>query len=63
MTSCLPVHCMNISCLSCVHDMSRTHYFAHVVRRVGTRCAGARLVFCGISGSCTETDSSQPTAK
>ena len=42
---CFPVHCMNLSCMSCVHDMSGTHYFAQVVWRVGTRYADVRLVF------------------
>ena len=36
---------MNTSCMSCVCDMSRTHYFTHVVWRVGTRYADVRLVF------------------
>ena len=36
---------MNISCMSCVHDMIRAHYFAHVVWRVGTRFADVRFVF------------------
>ena len=33
---------MNTSCMSCVYDMSRTHDFTHVVRRVGTRYADVR---------------------
>ena len=37
------VHCMNISCMSCVHDMTQTHYFAHVVWRVGSRFADVRF--------------------
>ena len=32
----------DISCMSCVHDMSRGHYFAHVVWLVGTRHADVR---------------------
>ena len=40
----LPVHCMNTSCMSCVYDMSRTHYFTLVVWRAGTRYADVRLV-------------------
>ena len=31
------VHCMNISCMSCVHEMIHTQYLAHVVGRVGPR--------------------------
>ena len=57
------VHCMNISCVSCVHDMIRTHYFAHVVWRVGTRYVDVRLVFGRISGSCSEIDSPQQQGK
>ena len=36
------VHCMNISCMTCVHDMIQT-LFVHVVWRVGPRYADVRF--------------------